>query len=130
MTIERMFNNGMLTRGSVLYIFDEGTMLYEGTLGAAPLDLISREIVDVNIRYKERRPVELIVRLSHEIERKLTVRRLSQTVMYPETHITLVKKGVTVYVGYYYDLPRCYLASEVKSYRWIVGEFNEIVVEI
>lgn len=130
MTIERLFDRGMLTKRSTLFVFDEGRLLYEGDIEGAPLHLVIREIAELSIQYKERRPASVNIRLVHDGEKKLTVRRLYQTVLHPHTHITLVNQGVTVYVGYYYDLPRCYLASTVKNYRWVVGEFNEIIIEI
>lgn len=130
MTIERMFNNSLLNPRSTVIVFDEGVLLYRGDLGGAPLDLLNREIAEVDIRYKNRSPVEATVRLVHYEEKKLTVRRLFQHEMHPHTYITLVNRGVTVYVGYYYDLPRCFLGRSVKNYYWVVGESQGIVVEI
>lgn len=127
MTIERMFNNGMLTRRSTLFVFDEGVLLYEGTLGSAPLNLLTQEIVDVNIRYKDRRPVEVIIRISHD---KGTLESLYPTIISQGTYFTLVNQGVTVYAGYYANLPKRYRNCLVKEYSWLIGPVTEMIIKI
>lgn len=127
MTIERMFNNGMLTRRSTLFVFDEGVLLYEGTLGSAPLNLLQEEIVDVNIRYEERCPVEVIIRLSHD---KGHLKSLYPTIISQGTYFTLVNQGVTVYEGYYANLPKCYHDCLVKEYSWLIGPVTKMIIKI
>ena len=130
MTIERLFDKGVVASRSTIFIFDEGTLLYEGKAGRAPLDLISREIVDLNIRYKERRPVELIIRVAHHEYEEHTVRSLYEKIVHQDIYVTLVYEGVTVYGGCYSNIPKCYFDCVVKKYTWITGNVRELVIRI
>lgn len=66
MTVERLLSRRILSRKGTVSVADRGRLLYTGELGRIPVTFLYREVDEVIIRYPDKRPDEMIIRVIHQ----------------------------------------------------------------
>lgn len=130
MTLQRLFNNKMIGEDTEVSVYEEGRMLCGGRFVGLPSYLLKDEILEFNIRYEARRPVEVLVRLAPPSKKRVKVRDLYLDIIYPNTKMVIVLHDEVLYIGKYGTAPLPYLKSYVKSYNMICGKDSRVVVVI
>lgn len=128
MTLQRLFNNKMICEDTQVSVYEEDRFLCGGRFSCLPSCLLKDEILELNMRYQNRRTIEVLVRITTSNRKRQKVSDLFLDIIYPHTKIVLVLNDEVLYIGKYGDAPIPLIKASVKTYNIVCGEDPRVVI--